>query len=337
MAAPSITQMKIGGFTINVSGHIGSGAMGVVHPATDAAGKDVAAKRICGKDQNKMVKITRDLHRLLQLNHSSIVKFHDVKQIGASVWIFMDFCPHQDLGEFFQKRQLSERQKLDIMIQMGQGVEYLHKNNIIHRDIKPSNILISSDNPIILKLTDFDFSKFLEDDCDTSLMTTNVGTPAFKAPEFFQRNEERKIHYHRNVDIYALGLTFLAMIQQNKGLVPRIETPVDDSELFLPIGRLIAERIRYNKPQLDVIPGAPITRTSFLDRLLGRRRRDSEECPTDQSTDVSKELRKLIRCMTFHVPSERVTASEVVWDLQIIEMDVSLPFILHLLFSTVFL
>ena len=32
--------------------------------------------------------------------------------------------------------------------------------------------------------------------------------------------------------------------------------------------------------------------------------------------------------MTFHVPSERVTASEVVWDLQIIEMDVSLPFIL---------
>ena len=96
-----VTEMKIGDFTINVSGHIGSGAMGVVHPATDAAGRDVAAKRICGKDQNKMVKITRDLHRLLQLKHSSIVKFHDVKQIGASAWIFMEFCPHQDLGEFF--------------------------------------------------------------------------------------------------------------------------------------------------------------------------------------------------------------------------------------------
>ena len=322
MTTPSTTVMKVGDYTINVATHIGSGAVGVVHTAADAAGKDVAAKRICGKDRHKMAKITRDLHKLLELKHPYIVEFYDVKQIGSSVWSFMEFCPHQDLGHFFRRRQLTERQKLDIMIQIAQGVEYLHEKNIIHRDIKPSNILISSDNPLIIKLTDFDFSKFLEDDCDTSLMTTNVGTPAFKAPEFFLRTDERKIQYHRNVDIYALGLTFLAMIQQNIGLVPQIETPVDDSELYLPIGRLIAERIRY-RTQLDVIPEAAITKRSFLDRMFGRRNQDSGEVPTDQSINVSKELRKLIRCMTFHAPSERVTASEVVWDLQMIEIDVS--------------
>ena len=315
--------MKVGDFTINVSSHIGSGAMGVVHPARNATGKDVAAKRICGKDHHKMAKITKDLHKLLQLKHPYIVEFYDVKQIESSLWIFMEFCPHQDLGEFYGRRQLTERQKLDIMIQIALGVEYLHKNNIIHRDIKPSNILISSDNPVIIKLTDFDFSKFLEDNCDTSLMTTNVGTPAFKAPEFFLKTDERKIHYHRNVDIYAMGLTFLAMIQQNRGLVPQIETPVDDSELYLPVGRLIAERIRFNKTQLDVIPEPPITRGSFLDRMFGKRRQDCEKVPTDQSIDFPKELRKLIRCMTFHAPRERVTASEVVWDLQMMEMDVS--------------
>ena len=323
MATPTITEMKVGDFTINVSSHIGSGAMGVVHPARNATGKDVAAKRICGKDHHKMAKITNDLHRLLQLKHSNIVEFYDINQVRSSVWIFMEFCPHQDLGEFCRRRQLTERQKLDIMIQIAQGVQYLHEKNIIHRDIKPSNILISNDNPIVAKLTDFDFSKFLEDDCDTSLMTTNVGTPAFKAPEFFLRTDERKIQYHRNVDIYALGLTFLAMVQQNIGLVPQIETPVDDSELYLPIGRLIAERIRYRRTQLDVIPEAAITKRSFLDRMFGRRNQDSGEVPTDQSINFSKELRKLIRCMTFHAPSERVTASEVVWDLQMIEIDVS--------------
>ena len=323
MTTPSTTVMKVGDYTINVASHIGSGAVGVVHTATDAAGKDVAAKRICGKDQHKMVKITKDLHKLLRLKHPYVVEFHDVNQVRESVWIFMEFCPHRDLGEFFRRGRLTERQKLDIMIQLAQGVEYLHENNIIHRDIKPSNILISSDNPIIIKLTDFDFSKFLEDNCDTSLMTTNVGTPAFKAPEFFLQTEDRKIQYHRNVDIYALGLTFLAMIQQNQGLVPRIETPVDDSELFLPIGRLIAERIRYNKTQLEVVPRVTITKKSFFCKLLRRQNSVSEAVTTDKSTVFLKELRELIRYMTFHAPKQRATANEVLSDLQIIEMEVS--------------
>ena len=41
------------------------------------------------------------------------------------------------------------------------------------------------------------------------------------------------INYHRNVDIFALGISFLAMLQGNKNLVPQIETPNDSSELHL--------------------------------------------------------------------------------------------------------
>ena len=84
-------------------------------------------------------------------------------------------------------------------------------------------------------------------------MSSNVGTLAFKASEFFQRTTPGKIEYHRNVDIYAAGLTFLALLQAEKGqkmLIPRIETPMDDSELHTDsIGRLIAERIKYNVPE----------------------------------------------------------------------------------------
>ena len=69
------------------------------------------------------------------------------------------------------------------------------------------------------------------------------GTVCFKAIEFFQRKSQGTINYHRNVDMFALGLTFLAMIQGNKYLVPQIETPNDYSELRTPIGRLLAERI----------------------------------------------------------------------------------------------
>ena len=106
-------------------------------------------------------------------------------------------------------------------------------------------------------MADFDVCKCLEPEVETSLMTSNVGTLAFKAPEFFQRTSPGKIEYHRNVDVYAAGLTFLAILQAEKGkkmLVPRIETPMDDSEFHvLSIGQLISERIKYKVPELSIV------------------------------------------------------------------------------------
>mmetsp|Transcript_9245 Transcript_9245/g.40465 ORF Transcript_9245/g.40465 Transcript_9245/m.40465 type:complete len:450 (-) Transcript_9245:2334-3683(-) len=60
------------------------------------------------------------------------------------------------------------------------GLEYLHKNNIVHRDIKPDNLLTQPDG--LVKLSDFGTSKIYEDDMQKGKETA-VGTPAFCAPE----------------------------------------------------------------------------------------------------------------------------------------------------------
>ena len=141
------------------------------------------------------------------------------------------------------------------------GVEYLHNKNVIHRDIKPENIL--------------------------------VGTKAYKAPEFWQRTADGKLNYHRNVDVYAMGLTFLAMVQRNKKLCPVIETPNDDSELHQPIGALIAERVRYKIEPMEII---------------------SEEKNLSCSPLV-RDVRGLIQKMTRVEPRERLLAQTVVEEL----------------------
>ena len=326
MATSSKAQMKVANYTIDFSDHIGSGAMGIVHPATNAVGKKVAAKRICGKPDSSMEKISKDLDKLMTLDHPNIVKFYNISPQKSEIWIFMEYCIHKDLNAVFYKRKLNNHEKFDIMVQISQGVEYLHGNKIIHRDIKPSNILISSDNPFLAKLTDFDFSKIFEENYGTSLMSTNVGTDRFKSPEFFyQRNEEMKIHYRKDVDTYALGLTYLAMIQENKGLVPRIETPKDDSELHAPIGRIIAERIRYKKKPLDVIPEDK--KGSLLTALFPKLTVGTSVSAAKDSVDTAPFevalLRKLIRKMTHHVPQNRPSAAEVVQDLRKIQFQVS--------------
>ena len=98
------------------------------------------------------------------------------------------------------------------------GLAYLHSQNVVHRDIKPANILVKSTTmgaEINNKLADFGLCRILAP--DESTMSSNVGTLMFKAPEFWDPKSNDKVKYHRNVDVYAAGLTFAAMLQAVPG------------------------------------------------------------------------------------------------------------------------
>ena len=231
---------------------IGRGAYGLIYKGTNNKDETIAAKTINGADHRKI--FNQDLEKLLTLDHTNVVKIFDINQQDNTFWMFMEYCNEGDLNKFFRTKDLPFNDTLDVMRQISTGLVYLHEHNVIHRDIKPGNILVDLHREqFTVKLTDFDLSKFLDPDIETSVMSSNVGTLAFKAPEFFQRNHEGKLNYHRNVDVYALGLTFLAMVQMNKPLVPKIETPQDDAELHNPIGSTIANRIKFQAGPLDVV------------------------------------------------------------------------------------
>ena len=262
---------------------MGQGAFGIVYKGTDTKKSVIAAKRIDGNLHPRI--LTQNLDRLMKLDHPNVMKILDGEKNGKIVWMVMPLCELGDLNNFYKTREISSETKIDGMKQIAFGINYLHSQDIVHRDIKPGNILVASEDPFHILLADFDVSKCLDPEVETSLMTSNVGTLAFKAPEFFQRTSPGKIEYHRNVDVYAAGLTFLAMIQAEKGkkmLIPHIETPMDDSELHAPsIGLLISERLKYKIPELHIV------------KLEGP-------------------LKTLIRQMTSIDPEKRFSAEEVI-------------------------
>ena len=69
-----------------------------------------------------------------------------------------------------------------------------------HRDLKPPNILLASKRDVsCIKIVDFGCGKTAEDD-----MTTDVGTPLYKAPELLFRPPGNP--YTCAVDLWSAGV-----------------------------------------------------------------------------------------------------------------------------------
>ncbi len=66
-----------------------------------------------------------------------------------------------------------------IMIQIAEGIVYLHERNIVHGDIRPENIMMKDG---VAKIAELGISKIME----TTTESTIVGTPFYLAPEGFK-------------------------------------------------------------------------------------------------------------------------------------------------------
>lgn len=85
--------------------------------------------------------------------------------------------------------------RLQIALDVIQGIRFLHSQGLIHRDIKLKNVLLDGANRA--KITDLGFCK-----PEAMMSGSIVGTPIHMAPELFSGR------YDGSVDVYAFGILF---------------------------------------------------------------------------------------------------------------------------------
>lgn len=102
-----------------------------------------------------------------------------------------------------------------VMVQIAEGLQFMHSNLVLHRDLKPDNILMVS--PEKIKIADYGWATSLK---DTDSLYGVCGTAAYCAPEAFKNHEK----HTTAIDVYSLGAIFYLMVDPvkvNRGWVTR--------------------------------------------------------------------------------------------------------------------
>lgn len=180
-------------------------------------------------DQEVLGFQTANLHNE---GHPNVVKFLSAFVNGVGFYcIGLEYCKAGDLSGIYEsKRNYTEADIRDIILQCSSGLDYLFKRFIVHRDIKEKNILVKQWKPIKVCLADLNFSRKIEDRDHSTEMSTRLGTPGYRAPEVLKiwlRNENGK--YNHKIDIYSLGIVAYNLFTLN-GTRPKIKYPEDIEE-----------------------------------------------------------------------------------------------------------
>ncbi|XP_077983398.1 dual serine/threonine and tyrosine protein kinase-like [Glandiceps talaboti] len=179
---------------------IGRGQYGVVY-ACDSWGSfsPCALKSVVPPDDKHWNDLALEFHYTRTIpEHDRIVALRgSVIDIGfgsgPAVLLIMDRL-QRDLYAAI-KMGLDLASRLQVAIDVVDGIRYLHSQGLVHRDIKLKNVLLDKHNRA--KITDLGFCK-----PEAMMSGSVVGTPIHMAPELFTGR------YDNSVDVYAFGILF---------------------------------------------------------------------------------------------------------------------------------
>ena len=194
---------------------IGEGGMGTVFLAERNDGEfeqKVAVKvaRQIVADKQTVKRFMFDRQVLASLNHPFIAQLHDggIADDG-SPFLIMEYIEGKSITDFADENSLNIKERLELFVQVCDGVTYAHRNLIVHRDIKPSNILITANGTP--KLLDFGLAKFLETNTSENVTKTatifQALTPAYASPEQIQSKPISTAS-----DVYSLGVVLYELL-----------------------------------------------------------------------------------------------------------------------------
>ncbi|MET9319664.1 protein kinase [Streptomyces sp. NPDC003038] len=190
---------------------LGRGGMGAVYLARHAStGEQVALKVMLPKvaaNADARRRFLREAELTGALRHPNIAALYDSGFADGTFYFTTEYCTGGSLDLLLRQRngRLPAAEAVRIAVQVLEGLEHAHGQNVVHRDLTPSNILLQEDldGSTTAKVADFGIAKAFDQAGLSGL--TRTGSTAGK-PHFMPR--QQVINFKRAapaVDVWALA------------------------------------------------------------------------------------------------------------------------------------
>ena len=180
----SSTGTVVGDYSLG--SELGKGGFGTVYMGMNTStGAYVAVKQVyvAHVPKDELASIKMEIELLKRLRHDNIVRYIDSIEQGGTLNIVIEFVENGALASVVKKfGNFSESLCLKYLVQVLEGLAYLHEQGVIHRDIKGANILTTKDG--VVKLADFGVAINLDETANEGECV--VGTPYWMAPEIIK-------------------------------------------------------------------------------------------------------------------------------------------------------
>ncbi|XP_041807380.1 myosin light chain kinase, smooth muscle isoform X2 [Chelmon rostratus] len=167
----------------DVEERLGTGKFGQVFKLVEKATKKVwAGKFIKAYSAKEKENVRQEIGIMNSLHHPKLVQCVDAFEGKSDIVMVLEMISG---GELFERIidedfELTEREVIKYMLQIIDGVNFIHKQGIVHLDLKPENIMCVNKTGSKIKLIDFGLARRLE---NAGTLKVLFGTPEFVAPE----------------------------------------------------------------------------------------------------------------------------------------------------------
>jgi len=217
---------------------LGQGYFAVVKVGIDRKTKEKVAVKMVNKSLvEKEETLANEIDILGSIDHPNVVNMHAIFDTEDILFIVMELMEGGELYEEIVKRKtFTEADASQLVRQLCEALQYLHKRGIVHRDLKLENLLLKKKGGLEIKLADFGLSKLYSG----AALQTACGTPFYVAPDVLLGSG-----YGPPVDMWSVGVLLYVLLS---GRLPFAAD--SDAELFRLI---IAGNLVWKSPQFDTV------------------------------------------------------------------------------------